>query len=229
MIIPRGIFGTVVGAILMLAALNLLGWGPAPRGPAYPVVQVDSAAIVQDEPDAEVGIIERVTRPVRRPDVVATAPGAAMGDVRALCSAAGWILPGPLPAPDPEIPTAGVSPDAPKPTPALPRPPSGIPPALRPQMPPVALARSGTVGWHETELWLVRSDGALVRQTHSARPPVSWRLDGDSAIVQGSRFWMLRALAPVALCAGGGWLALEMESALPLAAGCGVGVAIAVR
>lgn len=96
-------------------------------------------------------------------------------------------------------------------------------------MPPVALARSGTVGWHETELWLVRSDGALVRQPHSARPPVSWRLDGDSAIIQGDRLWWVRPLVSIGLCAAGGYAGARVESTVPVVAACGAGVVITLR
>jgi hypothetical protein len=215
----------LAGALACLAALHLLGWRPASDLPHYPRVTVDSAAVVQGEPSPEPGRLDRITRPVSRPEVVATAPGAARGDVAGFCGAAGWILPGATP-PLPETATTGTPPTVSAPTAAT-GPHSGIPSALRVQ--PQSLLRSATIGRRTTDVWGVSSSGGLWRSTHRARPPVSIRVAGDSAVVQGYRGWWVRALAPVTLCAGGGWLSIETGSRVPLYAGCGLGVYIAVR
>jgi len=93
----------------------------------------------------------------------------------------------------------------------------------------IALVRSGRVGLRETELWIVRSSGDLVRESYRVRPPLTFRVAGDSVVVQDARFWWLRPLAAVGVCAAGGYAAARTESAVPVAVGCGLGVAIAVR
>jgi hypothetical protein len=253
--IPRGILSGALGAVLVAGLLYLLGWlDPNGGAPRYRDVQVDSAAIVEDEPDPDVGLLESMVRPRVEPETRATAANAAAGDVAAFCQAAGYRLatsldrsaPGPrppgtaggvppgdpLPSPTPELPTAAAMPDAaglPGDSAALAQPHSGLPPALQPRPSPIALARSGRIGTRETDLWLVRSDGDLVRESYRVRPPVTFRLDGDSAIVQGTALWWVRPAASLASCAAGGWLSLELNSPVPLAAGCAVGFWIAVR
>lgn len=229
----RHLSPALLGALATLAALYLLGWRPGSDLPHYPRVIADSASVVQGEPSASPGVIDRITRPVSRPEVVATAPGAATGDVAAFCGAAGWSPPGatpPLPETATEetaIPTVSAPAAA---TPTMPaRPHSGIPPALRVQPMPVALARSGRTTHRVTDLWLASSTGDLIRSTHRVRPPVTWRADGDSVIVQGSRTWWVRPLGSLALCAGGGWIGAELGSVAPVVVGCGIGVAVAVR
>lgn len=255
MIIRRGIHrlaGPALGALLTLVALYLLQcWSPGPRPPAYTDVQVDSVTIVAGEPDADAGLLEGLVRPRAEPTVRATARGAAAGDVASFCLAAGYALPDPdrsapgfappgpaggdpagdaLPYPYPE--TAGPPPPTATSAPAAaPRwPPSGLPPALLPRPPAIALgARSGTVGRRQSEFWLPTSSGDLVRETFAVRPPFQFRVDGDSLVVRGSRFWWVRALAPVALCAGGAGFSLQLDSPLPAAAGCALGAVIAIR
>src|SRR5690606_40158209 len=124
--------------------------GPGPH-PLYTDVQVDSAAIVAGEPEIEAGIVERILHPRVEPEVRATAPGAAAGDVAAFCLAAGYVersAPGPRPpgeaggippgpsspVPDPEV--RQLPPPAADPAAAPLPPPSGLPHALRVQ--PVA-------------------------------------------------------------------------------------------
>lgn len=146
---------------------------------------------------------------------------------------AGGAPPGdPLPSPAPESPTAAPS------APALaasrdsaaPAPRSGLPPALRASPSPLLFARSGVVGWRRSEFWTVSSSGDLGRQTFDGLwPPVRFRADGDSLLVQGARFGWLRIVGPVALCAAGGYAALELDSPVPLAAGCGLGIYVGVR
>lgn len=237
------LFGAVLGALLTAAALDLLGWvGPGPRPPAYTAVEVDSAAIVAGEPELEAGIVERILHPRVEPEVRATAPGAATGDVAAFCAAAGYVqrsAPGPRPpgeaggvppgpsspVPDPEIRQI---PPAAEPAAASVPPPSGLPPALRVQ--PVALGvRSAVVGRRQSEFWLPLSDGSLVRETYRIRPPYTLRVDGDSLVVRGTRGWWIRELAPLALCAAGAWGSLELDSPVPAAVGCGIAVAVELR
>jgi hypothetical protein len=224
--IPRALPPALAGALACLAALHLLGWRPASDVPHYPRVQVDSAAVVQGEPSPEPGRLDRITRPVSRPEVVATAPGAAAGDVAGFCGAAGWSPPGATP-PLPEIATKGTVPPTVSAPTAATQPRSGIPSALTVQ--PQSLLRSATIGRRTTDVWGVSSSGDLWRSTHRARPPVSIRVAGDSAVVQGYRGWWVRALAPVALCGAGGWLGVETGSRIPVVAGCGIGVYVAVR
>lgn len=233
-------------AFLALGAWLRGCWGPEPAI-VYRDVVVDSAVIVRGEPDADVGLLERIAHPVARPEQRATAPGAAAGDVARFCLAAGYVPPstdrsapgdpasGPaggvppgvsLPSPHPEL--AG-APTAPAPAAAPSEPPSGLPHALRPEPETVALIRSGRVGLRETELWLVRSSGDLVRESYRVRPPVTFRVDGDSVVVQDARFWWLKPLATIGLCAAGGYVAVRAETAIPVAVGCGAGVVIAVR
>lgn len=211
----------LLGAALAVLALHLLGWGPRSSVPTFPAVIVDSAQVVRGEPTASPGLVERVVRPVAKAEVRATAPGAAAGDVLAFCASAGWNPPG-APAPVPEDTT-----HSPVPASALPTPPSGIPPALH--VPAVSLIRSAAIEWRTTDVWGVSSSGALWRSTHHARPPVSIRAVGDSVIVQGSRLWWVRPVGSVALCAGGGWLGAETGSVVPVAVGCTLGAAVAVR
>src|SRR5690606_4366658 len=134
-----------------------------------------------------------------------------------------------LPSPHPALAGAPPAPTAPAPAAAPSEPPSGLPHALRPDRAAVALIRSGRVGLRETELWLVRSSGDLVRESYRVRPPVTFRVDGDSVVVQNARFWWLKPLATIGLCAAGGLVAAKSESAAPVAVGCGAGFAIAVR
>jgi len=243
---PRGVmrailFGAVLGALLTAAALYLVR-GPGPR-PLYTDVQVDSAAIVAGEPELEAGIVERILHPRVEPEVRATAPGAAAGDVAAVCLAAGYIprsAPGPRPpgdaggvppgpsSPDPDPEVRQLPPPAAEPAAASVPPPSGLPPALRVQ--PVALGvRSAVVGRRQSEFWLPLSDGSLVRETYRIRPPYTLRVDGDSLVVRGTRGWWIRELAPLALCAAGAWGSVELDSPVPAAVGCGIAVAVELR
>lgn len=229
-----------IAAVALLWVLGLLDLGPEP--PRYSDVVVDSVTIVQGEPDADVGFVESLARPRVEPVQRAAAPDAAAGDIAAFCRAAGYRLatttidrsaPGPrppgnaggappgdaLPSPAPELAQPAAEPSTP---------PSGLPPAL--QLPPVALgARSGIVGRRESEYWLPLSDGSLVRETYDVRPPYRWRVDGDSLVLQRSRWALLADLAPLALCAGGAWGSIEADSWVPATVGCGLGVAITVR
>ena len=245
--IPRA-FALGIGAVvcILLGAWLRGCWAPAPAV-VYPDVVVDSAELVRGEPDAEAGLLERVTRPVARPEQRATAPGAAAGDVARFCLAAGYQpatsdrsppgehAPGPAggvppgASPSSSSPELSGAPSAPAHAAAPSEPPSGIPPALRPDPVAIALIRSGRVGLRETELWLVRSSGDLVRESYRVRPPVTFRADGDSVVVQDARFWWLKPLATIGLCAAGGYVAARTESAVPVAVGCGLGAAIAVR
>jgi len=236
--------------IVALAAAFYAGRRSAPDRVRYANVVVDSPAIVRGEPDTDVGLLERVIRPVARPEQRAAAPGAATGDVRAFCLAAGYqpatsdrSAPGePAPGPaggvppgaspsssSPEIAGADLAPPAsvgaPSPSPPTPR----LPPALRPDPAAVAFIRSGRVGLRETELWLVRSSGDLVRESYRVRPPLTFRAAGDSVVVQDARFWWLKPLATIGLCAAGGYVAVRTETAIPVAVGCGLGAVIAVR
>ena len=234
------LLGPCIGALAAVALLWILGLldlGPEP--PRYRSVVVDSSAIVQGEPDADVGRLEGLARPRVDPVVRATAPGAAAGDVASFCRAAGYELatsersaPGPRPPGAAGVPTVGdalpAPSEAPQPAAELSTPPSGLPPAL--QLPPVALgARSGVVGRRQFETWIPLSDGSLVRETYDVRPPYRWRVDGDSLVLQRNRLSWIRDLAPVALCAAGAWGSIESGSAVPAAVGCGLGVVITVR
>ncbi|HWV58316.1 MAG TPA: hypothetical protein VNZ57_12755, partial [Longimicrobiales bacterium] len=80
----------------------------------------------------------------------------------------------------------------------------------------IALIRSGRVGLRETELWLVRSSGDLVRESYRVRPPLTFRAAGDSVVVQGSSLWWLRPLASIGLCAAGGYAGVRTESTIPV-------------
>src|SRR5690606_8624041 len=135
--------------------------------------------------------------------------------------------PGPSsPVLDPEI--RQLPPPAAEPAAASVPPPSGLPPALRVQ--PLALGvRSAVVGRRQSEFWLPLSSGDLVRETYRIRPPYKLRVDGDSLVIRGTRGWWIRELAPLALCAAGTWGALELDSPVPAAVGCGLGVAIELR
>lgn len=232
-------------AFLALGAWLRGCWAPEPAV-VYRDVVADSAVIVGGEPDADVGLLERVAHPVARPEQRATAPGAAAGDVARFCLAAGYTLPTgrsapgePAPGPAGGVPP-GASPSSSSPelagTPTAPahaaapsEPPSGLPPALRPDPVAIALIRSGRVGLRETELWLVRSSGDLVRESYRVRPPVTFRAAGDSVVVQDARFWWLKPLATIGLCAAGGYAGVRTESTIPVVVGCGLGAAIAVR
>lgn len=251
MIFPRGITGAVLGALLMLALLYLLGWvGPGPRPPAYTDVEVDSAMIVQGEPEVEVGIVQSIVTKRSEPTVRATASGAAAGDVASFCIAAGFAYPAgsapgnpppgqaggvpprdSLPFPDPEITADRLSPPAPAAPAATPVPsPSGLPPALRPMPHALALgARSGAIGRRQSEFWLPTSAGDLVRETYRVRPPFTFRVDGDSLVIRESRFGWIRELEPLALCAAGGVASYKLDSRLPVFVGCGLGAIRALR
>jgi len=236
-----GVIGAALGALLTLAALYLVR-GPGPH-PLYTDVQVDSAAIVAGEPELEAGIVERILHPRVEPEVRATAPGAAAGDVAAVCVAAGYVqrsAPGPRPpgeaggvppgpaSPDPDPEVRQLPPPAADPAAAPLPPPSGLPPALR--VHPVALGvRSAVVGRRQSEFWLPLSSGDLVRETYRIRPPYTFRVDGDSLVVRGTRGWWIRELAPLALCAAGAWGSVEVDSPVPAAVGCGLAVAIELR
>src|SRR5690606_36205569 len=76
-------------AFLPLGAWLRGCWAPEPAI-VYRDVVVDSAELVRGEPDTDVGLLERLAHPVARPEQRATAPGAAAGDVRAFCLAAGY-------------------------------------------------------------------------------------------------------------------------------------------
>lgn len=238
-----------ITAGLVLGAWLRGCWAPEPAV-VYRDVVADSAVIVRGEPDADVGLLERITHPVARPKQRATGPGAAAGDVTSFCLAAGYVPPStdrsapgdPASGPaggvppgaspsssSPEIAGADLAPPAsvgaPSPSPPSPR----LPPALRPDPSSVVFIRSGRVGLRETELWLVRSSGDLVRESYRVRPPLTFRAAGDSVVVQGSSLWWLRPLVAVGVCAAGGYVGVRTESTIPIAVGCGLGAAIAVR
>lgn len=245
--IPRAVALGIGAVVCILLGAWLRGcWAPGPAV-VYRDVVVDSAELVRGEPDAQAGLLERVVRPVARPEQRATAPGAAAGDVRTFCLAAGYVPPStdriapgehaPGPAggvppgasPTSSSPELAGAPTAPAHAAAPSEPPSGLPPALRPDPAAVALIRPGRVGLRETELWIVRSSGDLVRESYRGRPPVTFRVDGDSVVVQDARFWWLKPLATIGLCAAGGYVGIRTESTIPVAVGCGLGAAIAVR
>lgn len=227
-------------AFLALGAWLRGCWTPEPAV-VYRDVVVDSADIVRGEPDAQAGLLERLTRPVARPEQRATAPGAAAGDVRAFCLAAGYqpatsdrSAPGePAPGPAGGVPPDGSDfstgnqehPPAPSPTPPTPR----LPHGLQPDPATVALIRSGRFDGGTLVLWAVTSAGDLRRETFRVRAPFQFAMAGDSAAVQGYRFWWLKPAASIGLCAAGGYLGARTESAIPVAVGCGLGAAIAVR
>lgn len=225
MTIPRGIIPALAGALLSHGALYLLGWRAPSDTPHYPRVQVDSATIVQHEPTPEPGRMQQITRPVSRPDVVATAPGAAAGDVAAFCVAAGWSPKSDEKRTTPTVPVTKAAPAVTKAADAA----TTLPPALQVQQLPQSLIRSGTIGRRTTDLWGVSSSGNLWRASYQVRAPINFRVAGDSVVVQGARFWWVRPLGGIALCGAGGWIGAEVGSRVPVVAGCGAGAWIAVR
>lgn len=208
-----------LGAAAMWLLLTVRGCIAGDPEPAYTDVVVDSTAIVEGEPDTDVGRLESITRPAAVAEVSATAPGAARGNVAAFCRSAGWQPPGSStetvaqrtttggpdrgarsPAPDPEDSTAP-TPSVPAPAvdltgdslPGVPPPASGLPSVRTRLLPdPVLLARSGVFDGRRLDLRLVSSAGALIHRRWPCRAPCSFRVDGAAVVVQGSRWPVIR-------------------------------------
>lgn len=214
-IIPVGI-AVLAGMLFAFALQNLFG----PKPPQFESIQVDRAAIEKGEPDAKVSTMEKITTPAVKPVLHATAAGAARNDVVSFCTAAGIALSGARPPAPAEVPGAVVRPTVAPPVQSAdsPRTPAPEPPSA--SLPAIAFPRSGTATRRSMEFWSVSSSGDLDRTFYRVRYPVTWKADGDSLLVQSSRFGVVRELAPIAPCAAGGALSGKTNSVLPAAIGC---------
>lgn len=225
--IPREILR--VAFLVVLVSLTSFVLGRCSADPESVFVTVtDSSKVVAGETPAEpLPLPQRVTTTTEQPVARAIAAGAARVDVATFCAAAGWTQPGASPpAPLEDVSAAAIA-DTPGVPPASAPPASTSPLPVRPSV--VALIRSGEVDRTSAVLRLVESDGDLRADRFRVRPPFQFRVDGDSLIVRGSRFGILRDLVPIALCAGGGWVSHRLDRWEPLAAGCALGVWDVIR
>lgn len=200
----KATIASVVHAVLCAIAGALLFYLllPVPT-PAveYQIIHVSRAAFEKHEPDTKVGVLEGIARPRAKLVQRVVADSAAtdmveefMAAVRASEAARDELL----------VPENKNT--------ANPLPPRPIPPRL-------AFAYAGDQTSARLHLFTATSDLAKERLTYNVCGHVTWRMDGDSAVVQGSRLcWLPDALG----IGGAGILGYGIAERDPYAIGGGV-------
>lgn len=187
--LPRPRSLALVMALLVLTALvaRRCAPGPAPA-PVYRTIVMHDTTVLRDEPKVEIRwrdrIVYRTVAPAQRAEV----PEAAVPDVAAFCSAAGWTPGAPFPAPSEGHLAAGTPPPSPTPPPLI------------------AFPRSERFDGHVLTQHLVRSDGSVLIETRrGVSIPFEWRVAGDSVVVHSSRWAGVRKWAGRAAWLGAGY------------------------
>lgn len=131
----------------------------------YRTVTVTDTVLREAEPRIEIRWRDRIVYRTAPAEQVATAPAAAVSEVQAFCAPAIARLD------------------------TIPGHPSG------PPIPRALLLRSGRLAGGHLTLWGPTSTGDDWRGDYRVRPPLTWRVDGDSVVVRASRWSGLRTWA----------------------------------
>lgn len=177
--ITRVIIPLAIGLALGLLLMRFLAGDPEPQV-RYRTVVVPESVIVAQEPDTVVRFVERIRYREVEPEQVATAPKAALPDVAAFCSAAGWVEA-----------SAGVD---------------SVPPGqpVGPPVPPMLLLRSFAYDDGALTLWGPRSDGELWRGDYQVGRKFRGTVQGDGVFIQADRLDRWKQLGERALWVGAG-------------------------
>jgi hypothetical protein len=168
--------------IAVLAAIPtafVAGRCSSPEPPVrYERVTVPVQQIVRAKPDTIRQVVERIVYRAVPAETRAEAPGAGAAAVAGFCADRDTVR---------IMDTVHVA--------AATR---AAPPARR-----LALVEAGRYDGEWLSLWELTNDGALAREDFRVRPPWQFAMRGDSAFVQGSRWWWLRELGECGLPTGG--------------------------
>jgi len=194
--------GAYVGAVLLFAVVGVVAF-VAGRVTADTRVEYRRVIVpaVAPAPDTVVRWRERIVYRTVQAEQRAEAPGTGAREVAAFCGAAAA-------ATDTVrvVDTVRVA--------AAP-----APPARR-----LALAYAGRYDGRRLELWSLLSDGGRQHESfRGVRVPHEWAIQGDSALVQSSRWWWLREVARSVPAAGAGALAGGAEGAALAGGACLLG------
>lgn len=180
--------GLLLGGALVFLLTPRRAPASLPQLTAADTLRVSAPVLNQGKPDTVLGRVERITQPVVKPEHVLVAPGAGAGTVSRFCA-------------KPRVDTLRVATTTDS-TRLSAQPDSGRAPGrdsvvLVVTPPPrMALVEAGTLRGETFTLWSIMNDSAAPRAPYRVGPgDFSFRVAGDSIIVQRDRFARLKQWA----------------------------------